>query len=54
MNLLTLLFPRVRAEILRLLFAVEGRELHLRAACTRPARVSTPAKTSLTALSILS
>lgn len=30
MNLLTLLFPRVRAEILRLLFAVEGRELHLR------------------------
>lgn len=30
MNLLALLFPRVRAEILRLLFAVEGRELHLR------------------------
>jgi len=30
MNLLTLLFPKVRAEILRLLFAVAGRELHLR------------------------
>lgn len=30
MNLLTVLFPRVRAEILRLLFAEAGRELHLR------------------------
>ena len=30
MNLLTLLFPQVRAEILRLLFAEAGRELHLR------------------------
>lgn len=30
MNLLTLLFPQVRAEILRILFADSGRELHLR------------------------
>ena len=30
MSLLTLLFPQVRAEILRLLFADAGRELHLR------------------------
>lgn len=30
MNLLSILFPRVRAEVLRLLFADGGRELHLR------------------------
>ncbi|MEO7415159.1 MAG: nucleotidyltransferase domain-containing protein [Opitutaceae bacterium] len=30
MKLLDVLFPRVRAEVLRLLFADEGRELHLR------------------------
>lgn len=30
MNLLHILFPRVRAEVLRLLFADEGRELYLR------------------------
>lgn len=30
MGLLNILFPQVRAEVLRLLFAEEGRELHLR------------------------
>jgi predicted nucleotidyltransferase len=30
MSLLTVLFPQVRAEVLRLLFADAGRELHLR------------------------
>lgn len=30
MRLLTVLFPKVRAEVLRLLFADPGRELHLR------------------------
>jgi len=30
MNLLAVLFPQVRAEVLRLLFAEAGRELHLR------------------------
>jgi predicted nucleotidyltransferase len=30
MSLLEILFPQVRAEVLRLLFAEEGRELHLR------------------------
>lgn len=30
MGLLEVLFPKVRAEVLRLLFADEGRELHLR------------------------
>jgi len=30
MNLLAVLFPQVRAEVLRLLFADPGRELHLR------------------------
>jgi predicted nucleotidyltransferase len=30
MSLLEILFPQVRAEVLRLLFADEGRELHLR------------------------
>ena len=30
MSLLEVLFPQVRAEVLRLLFADEGRELHLR------------------------
>jgi len=30
MNVLTVLFPQVRAEVLRLLFADAGRELHLR------------------------
>ena len=30
MGLLEVIFPRVRAEVLRLLFADEGRELHLR------------------------
>ncbi|MBW8780744.1 MAG: nucleotidyltransferase domain-containing protein [Verrucomicrobia bacterium] len=30
MGLLEVLFPQVRAEVLRLLFAKEGRELHLR------------------------
>jgi predicted nucleotidyltransferase len=30
MGLLDVIFPRVRAEVLRLLFAEEGRELHLR------------------------
>jgi len=30
MNLLAVLFPQVRAEVLRLLFADAGRELHLR------------------------
>ena len=30
MNLLSVLFPQVRAEVLRLLFADAGRELHLR------------------------
>jgi predicted nucleotidyltransferase len=30
MSLLEILFPKVRAEVLRLLFADEGRELHLR------------------------
>ncbi len=30
MSLLTILFPEVRAEVLRLLFADSGRELHLR------------------------
>ncbi len=30
MNLLSIIFPRVRAEVLRLLFAHGGKELHLR------------------------
>jgi predicted nucleotidyltransferase len=30
MKLLSVLFPQVRAEVLRLLFPVQGRELHLR------------------------
>lgn len=30
MNVLTILFPQVRAEVLRLLFADPGKELHLR------------------------
>jgi predicted nucleotidyltransferase len=39
MSLLEVIFPQVRAEVLRLLFAEEGRELHLRE-LTRQCRLS--------------